>query len=301
MASEQRVKILGISGSARHASTEWGVKLALSAAETMGYVDTEFVSLGNYKMVPCTGCMKCFGWQHPADAKTPWCYDAEDDSGIIMGKMMDADGLIIGTPVYTLGMTGLMRVLLEKSHQFGPMSFTKFAGMLRNKPVGAITVGGVDIAGQEAVAGDIWIWAIGLGILPVGTWPTVDDPNPQASEHGGIVSTVDGRAIYGKDALSKAACRTIPPTQGSRNERALRNVGRHDSYVAKLTKMGKVAFEESGLKAPNPISFNTYSVKPKKGSWIQKLIDDGRVTYRPKADLVGDKNVWEGDETIGHV
>ena len=295
MADSPRVKILGISGSHRHASTEWGVKLSLEAAEALGYVDTEFVTLGHRKMVPCTGCMKCFGWQHPAEAKTPYCYDSDDDTGEIMGKMMESDGFIIGTPVYTLGMTGLMRILTEKAHQFGPMSFTKFAGYLRNRPVGAITVGGVAIAGQEAVAADIWIWAIGLGMLPVGSWPTVEDPNPQASEHGGLVTTVDSRSIYAKDALSKAACRTTPPTAGSRNERALRNVGKNVAQIAMISKMGRQTFADSGLPATSPISFTNYSVKVKKGSWIQQLIDEGRVNFKPKKELVAEKNDWEGN------
>src|SRR3990170_3694085 len=217
MADAGRVRILGIGGSPRHASTEWAVKLALTTAESVGYADTEYIHLRDHDLRPCNGCMKCFGWQHRADAPGPKCYDAkgeEDDMEYILGRMLVSDGFILGTPVYTLGVTGLTRLFMEKAHQFGPMSFTKWAGALRYRPIGVITVGGVDIAGQEVVAQDIWMWAMGLGLVPIGTWPTRQDPNPQAAEHGAIVSTVDGRVIYGKDALSRAACRTSPPTQG---------------------------------------------------------------------------------------
>ncbi len=189
----EKVKILGICGSARHASTEWGVKLSLKTAEKLGYVETEFVNLGQYKLVPCVGCMKCFGWHHPADAERPKCYELEDDTEELLTKMMESDGLIFGTPIYTLGVSSLSRILMEKAHMFGPMSFTKFSGRMRYKPIGVITVGGVDTAGQEVCAQDMWMWAQGLGMVPVGSWPTREDPNPQASVHGGLVSTVDAK------------------------------------------------------------------------------------------------------------
>ena len=157
MAGTERVKILGICGSARHASTEWGVKQALAAAETLGFVDTELVNLGDYNLQPCTGCMKCFGWQHPADAPLPYCYDRNDDTDVLLGKMIESDGFVLGTPVYTLGVTGLTRILQEKAHQFGPMSNTKFAGKMRHKPITVISVGGGAIAGQEATAMSVWM------------------------------------------------------------------------------------------------------------------------------------------------
>lgn len=198
--------------------------------------------------------------------------------------MMESDGLIVGTPVYTLGVTSLSRIFMEKAHMFGPMSFDKFSGRMRGKPCGVVTVGGVDTAGQEVVAQDIWMWAQGLGMYPEGSWPTRDDPNPQASVHGALVSTVDGRQIYGKSALSKEACRTVPPTQGSRNERAIRNVGRHVGVAAMTLKLGKAAFAEGSYNAPEIIPFTRYSVKPRKGSWVQQMIDEGKVVYVPKAE-----------------
>ena len=292
MADKERVKILGICGSARHASTEWGVKMALKAAEGLGYADTDFINLGDYKLVSCTGCMKCFGWQHPADAPLPKCYEFEDDVEKIYEKFLWADGLVMGTPVYVLGMTSLLRIVQEKAHQFGPMSFTKFAGKMRFKPITVITIGGVDTAGQEATGADIWIWALGLGMLPVGSWPTRDDPNPQASNQGAMVSTVDGRAIYGKDALSKAACRTIPPTQGSRNERSLRNAGKHVAYAALISKLGLRA-AEADYNAPQFQSFIRYSVKAKKGSYVQKLYDEGILKYAPQREDQEEMNPWE--------
>ncbi len=280
----EKVKIVGICGSARHASTEWAVKLSLEYAEKMGYVETEYIHLGELNLVPCVGCMECFGWHHPADAVHPVCYKFMDDAELVLTKMMESDGVIFGSPVYTLGMTALARIITEKCHMFGPMSFTKFSGRMRNKPAGVITVGGGEYAGQEPVLQDFNLTFSGIGMIPVGTWPNREDPNPQACVHGGAVSGIDARSIYGRENLSKAQCRTMPPTQGARNEHTLRNLGRHTAVMAMTMKLGVRAFEEKGFKAPELIPFPRYSVKPRKGSWIQHLIDIGKVQYVPKQE-----------------
>jgi multimeric flavodoxin WrbA len=278
--SKEKVKILGINGSARHATTEWGVKLALEAAESLGYVETEYVCLGDYHLVPCTGCMKCFGWQHKADEGLR-CYEWNDDTQVLFEKMVEMDGLILGCPIYTLGVNSLTRIFMEKAHMFGPMSFGRGARMLAYKPCAAITVGGQQVAGQEAAGLAIWHWAVGIAMIPVGSWPTVEDPNPQNSNHGAFVTTTDARTIYGKDALSRAACRTVPPTNGIRNERCLRNTGRQVAVTAMITKMGRQSFLKE-YDEPRFQSFVKYSVKPKPGSWIEKLMKEGKVIYIDK-------------------
>lgn len=276
-----KVKILGIGGSARHATTEWGVELALKAAESLGYVETEYVSLADYNLKPCTGCMKCFGWHHPADEGLR-CYEWNDDTQVLLEKMVDMDGLVIGVPIYTLGVNSLARIFMEKCHMFGPMSFGRGAHMLAYKPCGVITVGGQAIAGQEAGGLAIWHWAVGIAMLPVNAWPTVQDPNPQNATHGGFVTTVDARTIYGKNALSREACRTIPPTQGIRNERCLRNVGRQVAVTAMITKTGRKTLLEGGFQEPQFQSFVRYSVKPRPGSWVDSLVKKGKVVYVDK-------------------
>ena len=279
--STSKVKILGINGSARHANTELAVKEALKAAKGMGYVETEYVSLGDYKLVPCTGCMKCFGFQHPAGEGLK-CYEFHDDSEVLLHKMHESDGLIFGAPVYVVGVNALSKILMDKASMFGPMSFTRYCGGMRQKPLGVIAVGGGDSGGQEIVGLEIRTWAHALGMMTVGPWPTREDPNPQCSTYGAFPTTTDAINVYAKNGITKEATRTIPPTQGSRNMRSIRNTGRHVAHAAMVLAMGKSMFKESGLKEPDMIPFPRYSVKPKPGSWIQKLIDEGKVQYVPK-------------------
>ena len=43
------------------------MKCCLGWAESMGYVETEFLSLAGHKLVPGTGCATCFGYMAPAE------------------------------------------------------------------------------------------------------------------------------------------------------------------------------------------------------------------------------------------
>lgn len=114
---------------------------------------------------------------------------------------------------------------------------------------------------------------------PVGPWPTTEDPAPVASFQGAFVSAVDAKKIYAKDAISKKECRTVPPTQGVRNERSIRNLGRHIGVAAMILKLGRMEFEKRGFQEPEIIGFSRYSQKPKKGTWLEKLMNEGKVKY----------------------
>ena len=278
--NDLRVKILGVSGSPRHANTETAVKMALETAQKTGYADIEYLSLADYKLVPCTGCMKCFGFMAPADGELT-CYEFPDcEMKLIAPKVLDCDGLIFGSPVYVIGVTALARIFMEKLHWLGFFSFTKWYGSLLNKPVGLVTVVGSN--GQELVLEHMWGWAIGLGMIPVCVPPTLEDTLPMASNHGGLVSAVDAISVYSKEAITKKETRTVPPTQGVRNERSLRNLGRNVVATAQIVKGGKLALKEHGIELPTVLPFKKYSVRPKPGSFVEKMIKDGKVQFAAK-------------------
>lgn len=280
-AIDARVKILGISGSPRHANTETAIKISLEAAEKTGYAETEYLSLADYKLIGCTGCMKCFGWQAPADGELT-CYEfPEDEMRLIAPKLLEADGLIFGSPVYVIGVTALARIFMEKLHWFGFFSFTRWYGSLFRKPIGLVTV--VGNAGHELVLEHMWGWALGLGMIPVVAPPTSEDSQPMSSIHGGTISAIDAASIYSKRAITKEQTRTVPPTQGVRNERALRSLGRNVVSTAQILNLGGKAALEKGIPRLDLLPFKKYSVKPKPGSFVDKLIKEGRVEFVPTA------------------
>lgn len=287
--TKRKVKILGISGSPRrNGNTASMVKNCLEWAKSTGYADIEYLSLADYKLVPCTGCMRCFGYMAPADDDYQ-CYQAQDDIKIIAPKILGCDGWVLGFPIYAASVPAFPRILLEKLHHCGPMSFTKYAGALRFKAFAAISQGGRVYGGQETTHSHMCAEATGLGMYMVNAWPTADAPEPQSTHWGGVVTCVDGTAVYGPKAWMKDGCRTVPPVSGSRNERTLKNLGRSLVWHAMLLKAGQETLAAEGLKEPEVRSFTRYSVKPKPGSYVDRLCKEGKVRYIPKEELEAEK------------
>jgi multimeric flavodoxin WrbA len=283
---KQKVKILGISGSPRKDGNTAGmVKFCLEWAEKMGYVETEYLSLADYAFKPCTGCMRCFGFMAPADDEYK-CYDYEDDDiKVLAPKVAECDGLLLGFPIYSGGPPSLFRNFMEKLHHFGPMSFTKYSGGLRYRALGIISQGGQLYGGQESNFMNLSALGSILGMYIANAWPTIDAPMPSSTFFGGVLTTIDGSVIYGKNAWRKEGTRTVPPVSGSRNERSLKNLGRHLAEAAMVMKLGRETFKKESFKEMEVIPFTRYSVKPKPGSYVDRLIKEGKVTFVSQEDL----------------
>lgn len=128
------VKIIGIVGSPRKdGNTSYLVKSALKSAEDVG-ADTELINLSSMDIEPCIACDIC---------KTMGECGIYDDMRVIMEKLMDADGIIIGSPVYFGGVTSQTKMLMDRSRPL------RINFKLRNKVGGAIAVGGSRNGGQE--------------------------------------------------------------------------------------------------------------------------------------------------------
>ncbi len=181
----EKVKILGISFSPRKESTTSEmVRECLGWAESMGYVQTEFIDAADYTFYPCTSCMKCFGHKAPADSTQPQCYEHPDDGvNVLLPKTLEADGLLIGFPVHNLGVPSTLRIFQEKDHQISsPLAFTKWAGARRYRAVAVICQGMGFYTGQEFAYDQVARWG---DMFMVAASPTADAPAPQASGHGG--------------------------------------------------------------------------------------------------------------------
>jgi len=101
------IKIVGISSSPRHeGNTDFLVKEALAAARDEQGVEIEFISLAGRNIQPCDGCRSC--------RKTKTCH-IEDDLPPIYTKMEEADGIIIGSPVYFGSATPQAKSLIDRA------------------------------------------------------------------------------------------------------------------------------------------------------------------------------------------
>ena len=100
------MRILGIDGSPRKEGNTYAfLSTALERAAELG-AETQYVWLGDKNLRGCRGCYSCVGAKR--------CV-VEDDFAPIFEKMMQADGILLGSPVYHASMTAELKALLDRS------------------------------------------------------------------------------------------------------------------------------------------------------------------------------------------
>jgi multimeric flavodoxin WrbA len=101
------MKVLGIAGSLRAKSnTLQYVDKALSVFRDAGF-ETTLISLKGKEIKPCNGCYDC--------VKKGYCTIKGDDFNDILAEMRDAEGLILGSPVYLSSVVPQMMALLARA------------------------------------------------------------------------------------------------------------------------------------------------------------------------------------------
>jgi multimeric flavodoxin WrbA len=105
------VKVLGLSFGRKLGNTEVFVKEALMGAEAAG-AEVEFIRVLDLEIKPCTGCLACVQHLHYGTGK-PGCV-IKDDFAFLDEKVMESDGLIVGSPIYEKGPQGLLKVLNDR-------------------------------------------------------------------------------------------------------------------------------------------------------------------------------------------
>lgn len=105
--AKKMIKIVGIIGSPRvDGNTENLVKIALNEAKNEGDVQTEIIRLSGKEIKPCTACLAC---------KEERKCIIEDDFGPIFEKMIEADGIILASPVYFGSATPEIKALIDRA------------------------------------------------------------------------------------------------------------------------------------------------------------------------------------------
>ena len=103
------MKVLGIVCSPRlHGNTEILMQEALKSAEEAG-ADIEMFTLAGKVVYPCDACDSCL--------KTGKC-KIEDDMEPLYDKMLEADGIIFGSPVYFWSVTAQAKIVIDRTRAF---------------------------------------------------------------------------------------------------------------------------------------------------------------------------------------
>ncbi|MBI2979889.1 MAG: flavodoxin family protein [Chloroflexi bacterium] len=122
------MKILGLSCSPRKSgNTTILVNEALDGAQKEG-AEIELFSLSGKEIKPCDGCQAC--------VNTGKCH-IKDDMQTLYQKLIEADGIIFGTPVYFYAMASQAKAVIDRTYALRRPTFR-----LVNKVGGVITVAG---------------------------------------------------------------------------------------------------------------------------------------------------------------
>lgn len=102
------LKVVAFNGSARPKGNTADLLARASAALEAEGVKTETVSLAKENFRGCIGCMLCF------ENKNRRCAVESDSLNDYLGKMILADGILLGSPVYFADCSAAIKALVER-------------------------------------------------------------------------------------------------------------------------------------------------------------------------------------------
>lgn len=101
------MKVVAFNGSPRrNGNTKILIDSVFSILEKEG-IETEMIQLGNKLVHGCTACSKC------KEIQNGKCHIKNDHLNYCIEKMIEADGIIIGSPVYFADVTTEVKALID--------------------------------------------------------------------------------------------------------------------------------------------------------------------------------------------
>jgi multimeric flavodoxin WrbA len=102
------MKVVAFNGSPRvGGNTEQAIKLVFEELHKQG-IETELIQLGGRKVYGCLACGKC------REKKDNRCVRTDDDMNIFIQKIFEADGIILGSPVYFSNVSTEIKALIDR-------------------------------------------------------------------------------------------------------------------------------------------------------------------------------------------
>ncbi len=120
------MKIVILNGSPRKGNTYTAISTLVAGIDAAGK-DHEVEVVDTYKLdvAPCKGCNACGCYKG--------CVD-QDDTNMIVDKLVAADMIVFATPVYWWGMTAQLKLVIDKCYCKG--------AYIKDKAIGLLIVGG---------------------------------------------------------------------------------------------------------------------------------------------------------------
>ena len=119
------MKILAVSGSPRKGNTEWMLTRLMELLAENGH-QTELLLLRKLTVKTCNGCLTC---ETGGKQRKGTC-NIGDDMQDIYPKLIEADLIILGTPVYFDMLSGMLKNFMDRTCAIWPkLAGKKLAGV----------------------------------------------------------------------------------------------------------------------------------------------------------------------------
>ncbi len=162
------MKVVAFNGSARKdGNTAVLLNAVLDELKNEG-IGTELIQLGGKALQGCIACYKCF------ENKNTRCAVEKDEMNLLIGKMREADGILLGSPTYFSDVSANIKAIIERCGMVARANGDMFrrkvgAGVVAVRRAGATHVlsslNYFFLIGQMIVPGSSY-WNLGIGREP---------------------------------------------------------------------------------------------------------------------------------------
>lgn len=162
------MKVVGINGSARKdGNTAAMLKHAMAELNAEG-IETELIQLGPKPIQGCIACFKCF------ENKDKHCAVKKDALNDLIDKILEADGVLIGSPTYFANVSTNIKSLIDRAGMVAIANDHMFARKVGAAVVAVRRGGAIHVfnsinhlffISQMVVPGSCY-WNLGHGLNP---------------------------------------------------------------------------------------------------------------------------------------
>jgi len=153
------MKVVAFNGSPRaNGNTAYGIKVVCEQLQQQG-IETEIVQLGGKRVFGCLACYKC------AEKQDKRCIQTGDEMNAFIEKALEADGIIIGSPVYFSNVSSEVKAFIDRCGFVCKAN----GGLLKGK-VGASVIAVRRAGGTFAYSAINFFYGISEMFIPTSTY-----------------------------------------------------------------------------------------------------------------------------------
>lgn len=162
------MKVIAFNGSARkEGNTAILLNLVLDELKAEG-IETELYSLAGKPVQGCIACFKCF------EKKNKRCNVEKDIINECIAKMVEADGILLGSPTYFADVSASMKALIERCGMVGRANQDLYKRKVGAAVVAVRRAGGIHVFNSlnyffsinEMIIPGSSYWNLGIGRQP---------------------------------------------------------------------------------------------------------------------------------------